>query len=239
MRNAAKRLFPLLGILVAAACGGSGAASDAPGGSSGGTVAPGARTSARGSAAATRTAPRAPELASGTAVVAAATTALSSWHNKVGDTVMARAGAPVADARGETVIPSGAIFMGHVTAIAPAPHPNDQGTLQVTFGSVRINDRTYPVHVEVTSLATEMKGRGVTAGTVAKVGAGAVVGGVAGRVIGGNTVGTVIGAAAGGAAGAVVANATRTMDIILSEGAAVRLKLTEPFVRSGGSAGTP
>ncbi len=238
MQNPALRLLPLLGVLVAAACGGAGA-NDAGGGSSGGTAAGAASRSPSASAGAARTVARPPSLAAGTAVVLASRTGLSSWHNKVGDTVMAATTAAVADARGQTVIPSGAVFMGHVTNIAPAPHPNEQGTLQVTFGAVRINDRTYPVHVEVTSLATEMKGRGVTAGTVAKVGAGAAVGGVAGRVIGGTTTGAVVGAVAGGAAGAVVANATRTMDIILSEGAAIHLKLTEPFVRPGASGAIP
>ncbi len=239
MHGPAKRLLPLLGVLVAAACGGAGAANDAPGGSSGGTVARAPGRAPGGSAAPARTVARAPSLGAGTEVVLVNRTGLSSWHNKVGDTVMAATSAPVADARGETVIPSGATFMGHVTAIATAPRPNDQGTLTVTFGSVRIGDRTYPVHVEVTSLATEMKGRGVTAGTVAKVGGGAVVGGVAGRVIGGNATGAVVGAVAGGAAGAVLANATRTMDIILSEGAAIHLKLTEPFVRPGAAGATP
>ncbi len=239
MHSPAKRLLPLLGVVVAAACGGAGAANDAPGGSSGGAAAGAPGRGPGGAAAPARTVARAPSLAAGAAVVLANRTGLSSWHNKVGDTVMAATTAPVADARGQTVIPTGAVFMGHVTAIAPAPHPNEQGTLSVTYSAVRINDRTYPVHVEVTSLATEMKGRGVTAGTVAKVGAGAAVGGVAGRVIGGNATGAVVGAVAGGAAGAVVANATRTMDIILSEGAAVHLKLTEPFVRPGAAGATP
>ena len=239
MESPALRLLPLLGVLVAAACGGTGAGSDAAGGSAGGTAAGAPARSSSGSAGPARTAPRAPSLASGTSVVLVTRTALSSWHNHVGDTVKATTGAAVVDARGETVIPSGATFIGNVTAIAPAPHPNEQGTLQVTFNAVRINNRAYPVHGEVTSLATEMKGRGVTAGTVEKVGAGAVIGGVAGRVIGGNATGTVVGAVAGAAGGAVVANATRTMDIILPEGAAIRLKLTEPFVRSVASAGTP
>ncbi len=239
MQSPALRFLPLLGVLVAAACGGTGAANDAASGTSGGTAAGAPGRSSGGSAAPARTPARAPSLASGTSIVLQTRTALSSWHNHVGDTVKATTGAAVVDARGETVIPSGATFIGNVTAIAPAPHPNEQGTLQVTFNAVRINNRAYPVHGEVTSLATEMKGRGVTAGTVAKVGAGAVIGGVAGRVIGGNATGTVVGAVAGGAGGAVVANATRTMDIILSEGAAIHLKLTQPFVRPTTPAGIP
>jgi outer membrane lipoprotein SlyB len=74
-----------------------------------------------------------------------------------------------------------------------------------------------------------MKGRGVTAGEAAKVGAGAVVGGIAGRLIGGNKKGTAIGAVAGAAAGAGIAAATRDVDIILPAGARIRIVLTAPF----------
>jgi hypothetical protein len=74
-----------------------------------------------------------------------------------------------------------------------------------------------------------MKGRGVTAGEAAKVGAGAVIGGIAGRVLGGNAKGTAIGAAAGAAAGVGYAAATRDVDMILPAGALVRITLTAPF----------
>jgi outer membrane lipoprotein SlyB len=83
--------------------------------------------------------------------------------------------------------------------------------------------------MQVTTMGTTMQGRGITAGTAAKVGAGAVVGGVAGRVIGGNATGTVVGAVAGAAAGGVVAHETRTLDIVLPDGAPIRAVFTSRF----------
>jgi hypothetical protein len=77
-----------------------------------------------------------------------------------------------------------------------------------------------------------MKGRGVTAGDAAKVGAGAVVGAVAGRIIGGNRTGTAVGAAAGAAAGVGIAAATRDVDIILDAGASITVVLSEEFRRA-------
>jgi len=250
VKNPTLRPIVLAGLLAAAAaCHGTSAANTAAaggtaGGSSGGSAAdparaPGARSpDTRMPEAATPEA-RSLSLSAGTSVVLASRTALSSWHNHAGDPVTATAGAAVVDASGDTVIPRGATFLGKVTAIAPAPHPSEQGTMRVSFSEVRIQGATYPVHGEVTYLATAMKGRGVTAGTAAKVGAGAVIGGVAGRLIGGNGTGTIVGAVAGGAGGAVVAHATRTMDIILPEGATIRLKLTEPFVRAIASKSEP
>lgn len=177
-------------------------------------------------------------LVPGTSVTLRAMTTISSRHNHAGDPVEATAGAAVVSADGDTVIPAGAVFYGRVGALAPAPHPDEQGVLRVSFSEVRIRDARYPVHGDVTYLATAMAGRGVTAGTAAKVGAGALIGGVAGHLIGRSGTGTVIGAVAGGAGGAVVAHATRTMDVVLPAGAEIRLKLTEPFVRTVASRGS-
>jgi hypothetical protein len=74
-----------------------------------------------------------------------------------------------------------------------------------------------------------MAGRGVTSGEVVKTGAGTAIGAVAGRIIGGNTTGAVVGAAAGTAAGAGYAAATRDVDIVLPQGAVIRVVLTAPL----------
>ena len=223
MRISTAQLGSLIVSLVAAACTGTRPSGDAAanatsGGSASGVAAP--------------VAPRELRLATGAALVLESRTEISSRRNHTGDPVTAAAGAAVLASGGDTVIPRGATFYGRVTALAPAPHPSEQGVLRIRFNEVRIGDRLFPVRGEVTSLGTEMRGRGVTAGTAAKVGAGAVIGGVAGRLIGGNATGTVIGAVAGGAGGAVVAHATRTMDIVLPAGARIRLQLTEPFERA-------
>jgi hypothetical protein len=227
MKHPALRHLALLGVLVAAAaCGRSRAAGDTAGATSGGSPADPAP-------------PRELSVAPGASVRLESRSEITSRNNHAGDRIVATAADAVVAAGGDTVIPRGAAFYGRVTALAPAPHPDAQGVLRVTFFEVRIRDRIYPVHAQVTFLGTTMRGRGVTAGTAAKVGAGAVIGGVAGRLIGGNGTGTVVGAVAGGAGGAVVAHATRTMDIVLPGGAEIRLRLTEPFVRDIASSGEP
>lgn len=176
--------------------------------------------------------PQPPEplvLGEGTSVDLVASDSLNSRKNKKGDPVMATAASAVRDARGREVIPAGAVFLGTISDIAPAESPGGQGRMALTFNRVQFGGKTYSVQAASDTLGTVMKGRGVTAGDAAKVGAGAVIGGVAGRLIGGNKTGTIVGAAAGAAAGAGVAAATRDIDIILPAGALVRIVLTAPF----------
>jgi hypothetical protein len=168
-------------------------------------------------------------LEEGTTVELWATDSLTSRHNKAGEVVTATAGAAVRDNRGREVIPAGAVFLGTISDIAPSGTPGGQGRLVLTFTRVQFGGKTYAVQARSDSLGTVMKGRGVTAGDAAKVGAGAVVGGIAGRLIGGDKKGTAVGAAAGAAAGAGVAAATRDVDIVLPAGALVRVVLTAPF----------
>lgn len=174
-------------------------------------------------------------LGEGTVIELLAADTLSSRHNKKGDAVRAVLPAALKDARGREVIPEGAVFVGAISDIAPAESPGGEGRMVLTFDRVEFGGKTYPIAARVEALGTYMKGRGVTAGDAAKVGAGAVVGGVAGRIIGRDTKGAVIGAAAGAAAGAGIAAATRDIDIILPAGALVKLVLTAPFVREPGA----
>jgi Glycine zipper len=169
----------------------------------------------------------APMLDEGTSVGLTATDSINSRHNKKGDPVMATSESDVKDSRGRVVIPAGAVFSGTVSDIAPGTpsHPR----LVITFNRVGFGGKTYAVQATVDTMATTTKGRGITTGTAAKVGAGAVIGGIAGRLIGGNKTGTAVGAAAGAVAGAGVAHATRDEDIILPAGAMVRITLTAPF----------
>jgi hypothetical protein len=169
----------------------------------------------------------APMLAEGTSLGLTAVDSINSRHNKKGDPVTATAASDVRDSRGRVVIPAGAVFSGTVSDIAPGTPSNPR--LVITFNRVGFGGNTYAVQARVDTMATTTQGRGITAGTAAKVGAGAVIGGIAGRLIGGNKTGTAVGAAAGAAAGAGVAHATRDIDIILPAGATVEVTLTAPF----------
>jgi hypothetical protein len=177
-------------------------------------------------------APASPTLGLGTTITLAASDTLTSRHNKKGETVTATATADLRDERGRVVIPAGALFIGVISDIAPAESPGGQGRLVLTFNQVEIGGNRYPVAARTDSVGSYMKGRGVTAGDAAKVGAGAVVGAVAGRVIGGDKTGTIVGGVVGAAAGVGIAAATKDVDIILAAGAPIRLVLTAPFTRT-------
>lgn len=157
---------------------------------------------------------------------------ISSASNHAGDPVSATFASAALTSRGDTVIPVGAVLSGSITTIAPSGKPSSPGALVLAFNTLTIGSRNYPVHVDVTSLATHLDAAGVTTDDAAKVAVGAAVGGVAGRVIGHNTTGTLIGAGAGAAAGAVYAHATRNRDIVLLDGAAIGAVLSDPFTRS-------
>jgi len=175
------------------------------------------------------TRPATPSVAEGTSIDLMATDSLNSRRNKKGDMVTATTPSPVKDASGRDVIPGGAVFSGTISDIAPAEHPGGQGRMMLTFNRVSFGGKNYEVEARVDTVGTTMKGRGVTAGDAAKVGAATAVGAIAGRLLGGNKKGTAVGAAAGAAAGVGVAAATRDIDIILPAGALIRIVLTSTF----------
>jgi len=167
-------------------------------------------------------------LAQGAVVVLRSATDVSTRTSHAGDPVRATAVAASVSEHGDTIIPSGAEFVGTVTTAVPGK-PNKPGALQLAFSQVRWGGHSYPVHARVTSMSSHTAGRGVTGGTAAKVGAGAVAGAIAGRIIGGNRTGTIVGGAAGAAAGGVVAHETRDIDIVMPAGSTIRVSLTQPF----------
>lgn len=168
----------------------------------------------------------------GTVLMLTANDTLTSRHNKRGETVTATLAADVVDSRGRTVIPAGALVIGVITDIAPAENPGGQGRMVITYNSLEFGGNVYAIGARTDSLPTYMKGRGVTGGDVAKVGAATAVGAAAGAVIGKDVKGAVIGGAVGAAAGVGIAAATRDIDILLNAGDPIRIVLTIPFERS-------
>ena len=92
-----------------------------------------------------------------------------------------------------------------------------------------VANHAYLVRATVRPVAHELRGRGVTAGEVEKVAAGAAVGAAAGGVITGKTKGAVIGGAVGAAGGAVVAAQTASRDVVVGPKTVVVLVLTAPW----------
>jgi hypothetical protein len=182
----------------------------------------------------TRTNPPAPpprpalaRLGVGTKMDIAATDTISSRTAMVGDGFTARVVEDVRNAAGKVVIPAGSAVTGKITDVKPAPNPRTPGTLTLSVTSITVRGTSYPIDASVDSLETIHKGRGVTTGDAAKVGAGAVAGAVLGRVLGGNKKGTIIGGVVGGAAGAAAVSASKDSDIVLPAGAHIIIRLTK------------
>lgn len=172
-------------------------------------------------------------LSSGARFDVAANDTISSRTSKVGETFTAHVIEDVRNAAGQVVIPAGATINGKITEVKPAPNPRTPGTLTLDVTSVTVGGKTYPIDAHVDSLETVHKGRGVTSGDAAKVGAGAAAGAILGRIIGGNSKGTVIGGVVGAAAGAGVASTTKDSDIVLPAGAHIIVRLTKDLTVSG------
>jgi hypothetical protein len=177
-------------------------------------------------------APAALRLGAGSKIDVAATDTITSRTAKIGDAFTARVVEDVKNAQGKVVIPAGATVNGKITEVKPAPNPRTPGTLTLAVTSVTVRGNSYPIEAAVDSIETTHKGRGVTGGDAAKVGAGAAAGAILGRVIGGNSKGTVVGGVIGGIAGAGVASHTKDSDIVLPTGAHIIIRLTKELTVS-------
>jgi hypothetical protein len=176
--------------------------------------------------------PRTIRLSAGTTIDMAATDTISSRTAQPGQPFTARVVDDVKNGAGQVVIPAGSTVNGTIAAVKPAPNPHTPGTLTLSVTSLSVRGHTYPIEGTIDSLETIHKGRGVTTGDAAKVGAGAVAGAVLGRVLGGNKKGTIIGGIVGGAAGAAVAHETKDSDIVLPAGAHIIMRLTKELAVS-------
>jgi len=163
----------------------------------------------------------------GTKMDIAATDTISSRTAKVGDAFTARVVEDVRSAAGRVVIPAGSVVNGKVTDVNPAPNRSTSGTLTLSVSSITVRGTSYPIEASVDSVETIHKGRGVTSGDAAKVGAGAAAGAILGRVLGGNKKGTIVCGIVGGAAGAAVARETKDSDVVLPAGAHIIIRLTK------------
>ncbi len=157
----------------------------------------------------------------------AATDTISSRTAKVGDAFNARVVEDVRNAAGRVVIPAGSLVNGKITDVKPSPNPSTPGTLTLSVASITVRGTSYAIEASVDSLETIHKGRGVTTGDAAKVGAGAAAGAILGRVLGGNKKGTILGGVIGGIAGAGVAASSKDSDIVLPAGAHIIIRLTK------------
>lgn len=169
-------------------------------------------------------------LASGTRFSVALDDSIDSRHDSAGRAVTAKVMEAVTDSRGRTVIPAGAPVRLTVTRLEPARSRDAaDGKLEFRVDGVELGGRLRRVSADVQAVPHELRGRGVTGGDAAKVGAGAAAGAVLGRVVGGNTKGAVIGGVVGAAGGAAVASQTASRDVVVKARTPIVLVLSAPL----------
>ena len=172
-------------------------------------------------------------LGAGTLIEAAISDSINSRHDKAGKTVTAAVARDVKDRVGRVVIPAGSVVTLTVTELAPAKSKSAaDGKLALQATSVNVKGRIYALDADVDPVAHELKGRGVTAGEVEKVGVGTAIGAIGGRIIGGNTKGAVIGGVVGAGAGTAVAVQTASRDVVVRPGTPVKITLRGTLVAS-------
>ncbi len=171
-----------------------------------------------------------PSLAAGATFSATVPDTVSSRTTKSGAMMQAKVGADVKSADGRVVIPAGSTVNIRLDQFKSAPTKGGKETFSASLVSVIINGTSYPIAGTVDHLDYTLKGRGITGGTAAKVGAGAAAGAIIGKAIGGNTTGAIVGGVAGAAGGAAVANETGDQDITVLPGANVTMTVTAAFV---------
>jgi outer membrane murein-binding lipoprotein Lpp len=172
-------------------------------------------------------------LAAGTLIEAAISDSINSRHDKPGKTITAAVARDVKDRAGRVVIPAGSVVTMTVSELAPAKSKSAaDGKLAFDVKSVNVRGRIYALDADVDPVAHELKGRGVSAGEVEKVGVGTAVGALGGRIIGGNTKGAVIGGIIGAGAGTAVAVQTASRDVIVRPGTPVKITLRGTLVAS-------
>lgn len=174
--------------------------------------------------------PPPPTAAAGTEIVTVSDVEITTRRNKPGEQFTARVSAPVTGPGGGELIPAGAVVTFRIVDIKEAENKDAAGVLVISPVSVAFGGASYPIAADVTELAIERKGRGVTAGDAGKVAAGAAAGAILGKILTKKGTGAVVGGAVGAAAGTAIAVNTADKDLVIPPGARIVLKLTSDLV---------
>jgi hypothetical protein len=170
-------------------------------------------------------------LSAGTEIRAVLDDSIDSRRDSAGQVLLARVAGDVTGPNGTIVVPAGSEVQLTIARLEPARSRSaPDGKLSLRVDAVTIDGRPLPVRASVQPIPHELRGRGVTAGEVEKVGVGTAAGAVAGRVITGKARGAVVGAVVGAAGGAVVAAQTASRDVVVHSGTTVRFTLAAPLV---------
>ena len=174
--------------------------------------------------------PPPPTAAVGTEVATTSDVEITTRKNKAGEQFTATVSSAVTGADGRELIPSGAKVTYTIVDIKEAENKNEAGVLVLRPVSVAVGGASYPIAADVTELAVERKGRGVTAGDAGKVAAGTAAGAILGKVLTGKGTGAVVGGAIGAATGTAIAINSADKDLVVPAGARIVIKLTRDLV---------
>jgi hypothetical protein len=166
-------------------------------------------------------------LPAGTAMTASVTDSITSQRNKVGESVSAQISEDIRDQNGRVIVPAGSTARFTITALAPAENKSaTHGTINLRLASLTVRGREYTIGGSSSAVEHTLRGRGVTAGDAAKVGAGAAAGAIAGRILGGKK-GTVVGGVVGAAVGTGVAVETADRDVVVAPGGTITFSINQ------------
>ncbi len=154
---------------------------------------------------------------------------ISTKTHKPGDIFTAKMAADLRAADGTVLLPAGAELKGEITAVEQSTGAGKEALIGLSFQSVTVGKRTYPIRATVTAAEVESKRTTSDGAQAAKILGGAAAGAILGKVIGKDAKSTIIGAAAGAAAGTAIALGTADYAGVIPKGGKLTLKLEEPI----------
>jgi hypothetical protein len=147
---------------------------------------------------------------------------IDTRRNRAGDEFTGTLRAPVV-VRGETVLPAGTRFRGHVTEASASGRLEGRPVLGLTLDSFRVEGREYPVRTS----SVERVGPAHKKRNAFLIGGGAGLGAAIGAIAGGGK-GAAIGALAGGGAGTAGAAATGKEELAIPAEAVLAFTVRQP-----------
>lgn len=167
-------------------------------------------------------------LPTGTTLQARLNETLGTKQSKVGDTFTATVQSAVTTQNGETVVPSGAVIHGRVTAVEPSRNATEPAIIRLAFDRLTFGGRSHPFEASVTRAAPQQTGGDTRDETLRKAGIGAAAGALLGAVLGDAELKNMaIGAVLGAGVGTAISLGTGTVDSALPAGTTLTLRTTQ------------
>ncbi len=154
----------------------------------------------------------------GTDLVVKLESSLASNTSRVEDAVEGTLAEPVV-VDGTTIFPAGTRVRGEVTSAEPSGKVKGRASLGLRFGTIALDDQTYPFDARVSRVAAGTKREDAK-----KIGIPAGAGAIIGGIVGGGR-GAAIGATIGGGAGTAVVLSTAGDEVELPGGTTLTLPL--------------